>query len=185
MENLTNSHTFKICIVGDGGVGKTTIVHRYVKDIFLKDTKITIGTNLFIKRIEIPEKNMKVTLQIWDLGGEQKFDAIRPNFYSGAGGIIYTYDLTRRFSLMNLSKWKEEIEHSIGSVPSILIGNKLDLVGGEKKRPISKEEGLQMKEELHSSYYLETSAKTNDNIDDAFLRIARLVHNSYQKIEEG
>jgi len=180
---LERAHTFKVVIVGDGGVGKTTIVHRYVKDVFLTDTKITIGTNLFIKRVALPDKNTKITLQIWDLGGEQKFDTIRPNFYSGAGGIIYTYDLTRRFSLMNLTKWKTEIETTIGSTPSILIGNKLDLVGGDKKRPISKEEGREMKKELNSSYYLETSAKTNDNIDDAFLKIARIIYNSYENVE--
>lgn len=182
---MVKEHTFKVCIVGDGGVGKTTIVHRYVKDVFLKDTKITIGTNLFIKRVEIPEKDMKVTLQIWDLGGEQKFDMIRPNFYSGAGGVIYTFDLTRRFSLMNLTKWKDEIESSIGSVPSILIGNKLDLVTGDKNRPISKTEGREIKEELNSAYYLETSAKTNDNIDNSFLKIAKLIHNSYEGADQN
>ncbi len=176
---MRNEHTYKICIVGDGGVGKTTIVTRYIKDIFLDDTKITIGTNLFIKRVQFPEKNVKITLQIWDLGGEPKFDSIRPNFYSGAGAIIYTYDLTRRFSLMNLTKWKNEIENSIGLKPNILIGNKLDLVRSEDPRPISMEEGKKMKEELNSTYYLETSAKTNDNIDDAFLKIARLIYNSY------
>lgn len=170
-------------MVGDGGVGKTTVVHRYVDDIFLDDTKITIGTNLFVKRIEIPEKNKKVTLQIWDLGGEPRFDTIRPNFYAGANGIIYTFDLTRRFSLMNLSKWKAEIERIIGNKPSILIGNKLDLVKNDNDRPIPQEEGESVKEELGCNHYFETSAKEDVRIDKAFLTISMEILSTFKEID--
>jgi small GTP-binding protein len=169
---------YKICIVGDGAVGKTTILHQYVDDKFVEDTKVTIGTNLFIKRITLPNKNVQITLQIWDLGGQERFFAVRPNFYAGAHGIIYTFDLTRRFSLMNLTKWKEEIERVIKQKPSILIGNKLDLVDGDMNRPILKDEGLETKEELCASCYIETSAKENIGIDKVFLRIAQEIFDS-------
>jgi small GTP-binding protein len=180
---IVEYRTFKICIVGDGGVGKTTIVHRYVDNIFLDDTKITIGTNLFVKRIDIPSKNRKATLQIWDLGGESRFDNIRRNFYAGANGIIYTFDLTRRFSLMNLNKWQSEIEKAIGAKPSVLIGNKLDLVRDREERPIPEKEGKKVKDDLGCSYYLETSAKEDVRIDKAFLKLSERILDNTEDFE--
>lgn len=172
---------YKICIVGDGAVGKTTILHQYVDDKFVEDTKVTIGTNLFIKRVTLPESNARITLQIWDLGGQERFFAVRPNFYAGAHGIIYTFDLTRRFSLMNLSKWREEIERVIKPRPSILIGNKLDLVIQREHRPISEEEGEEAKKDLNAISYIQTSAKENLGIDKAFHIITKEIFNSKRK----
>ncbi|TFF93027.1 MAG: GTP-binding protein [Promethearchaeota archaeon] len=169
---------YKICIVGDGAVGKTTILHQYVDDKFVEDTKVTIGTNLFIKRITIPEINTRVTLQIWDLGGQERFFAVRPNFYAGAHGIIYTFDLTRFYSLINLKKWKDEIDRVVKPFASILIGNKMDLIDHDRNRPISKEEGHKAKEDLNACCYIETSAKENIGVDKAFLRIAQKILNS-------
>ncbi len=136
-----------------------------------------------MKRIDLPNKKKKITLQIWDLGGEAKFEGIRNSFYAGANGIIYTFDLTRRFSLMNLSKWKTEIERVIGSKPSVLVGNKLDLVKYDNERPIPESEGEKIKEELGCSYYLETSAKEDVRIDKAFLKLSELILNTYKPLD--
>ena len=181
MSKLSN-RLYKICIVGDGGVGKTTILHRFVDGIFLENTKLTIGTNFFLKSVELPDENIKVTLQIWDLGGQDRFAVIRPNFYGGAKGIIYVFDLTRRLSLLNLTKWKSEIEHSIGQKPCILLGNKVDLLGELGERVISKEESESTKKKLKAYSFIETSAKDNIGIDKTFSIFARLVYNSMKVI---
>jgi len=163
---------YKICIVGDGAVGKTTILHQYVDGKFIEDTMMTIGTNFFIKDIILREFDSRIRLQIWDLGGQEHFAAIRPNFYAGARGIIYTFDLTRKITFYNLTNWKAEIEKVLDyELPKILIGNKLDLIS-EDKRVINLDDILFMKEELGLTEYFETSAKNNVGIDNAFRRFA-------------
>jgi small GTP-binding protein len=87
---------YKICIVGDGAVGKTTILHQYVDGKFMEDTQLTIGTNFFIKDIILKEFDISIKFQIWDLGGQDYFASVRRNFYNGARGIIYTFDLTNK-----------------------------------------------------------------------------------------
>lgn len=170
--SIFKTKLYKICIVGDGAVGKTTILHRYVDHKFTEDTMMTIGTNFFIKDIILKEFDSTIRLQVWDLGGQEHFSTIRPSFYAGAKGIIYTFDLTRSTTFYNLSNWKEEIESAIeGKISKILIGNKLDLVD-EKDRIIHLEDILYMKKELELTEYFETSAKTNSGIDNAFRRLA-------------
>jgi small GTP-binding protein len=172
---------FKILIVGDGGVGKTTILYRYVDGRFLEDTKMTVGTNFFIKDIDLPKENAKIKFQIWDLGGQEHFAAIRQNFYAGAKGVIYVFDLTRRYSFNNLLEWRDEVETVIGKeVPSILIGNKLDLISNDSL-DISQDELTIMKEELHFSNYFKTSAKENFGIHDAFHQMGLLIFQKYQQ----
>lgn len=172
---------FKILIVGDGGVGKTTILYRYVDGRFLEDTKMTVGTNFFIKDIDLPKENAQVKFQIWDLGGQEHFAAIRQNFYAGAKGVIYVFDLSRRYSFNNLLEWRDEVETVIGKeIPSILIGNKLDLIPDDSLI-ISPDELTVMKEELHFSNYFKTSAKENLGIHDAFHQMGSII---YQKFHQ-
>ena len=174
---------FKILIVGDGGVGKTTILFRYVDGRFLEDTKMTVGTNFFIKDIDLPKFNAQVKFQIWDLGGQEHFAAIRQNFYAGAKGVIYVFDLTRRYSFNNLLEWRDEVEAVIGKeIPSILIGNKLDLISNDSL-DISQDELTVMKEELHYSKYFKTSAKNNFGIEEAFHKMGSIIFQRYQQKE--
>ena len=178
---LFKQRLYKICIVGDGEVGKTTILHQYVDGKFMEDTHMTIGTNFFIKGILINEFNVNVKLQIWDLSGQYHFAAIRPVFYQGARGIIYTFDLTRISTLNNLINWKMEIDKVLDKkIPSILIGNKLDLMNMNSKLPDSKE--IQsLREKLGFSDYFETSAKDNIGIDEAFRRLTLEIYSFLQK----
>lgn len=163
---------YKICIVGDGGVGKTTILYQYVDGKFVEDTQLTIGTNFFIKDIILKEFDVSIKLQIWDLGGQDHFAAVRCNFYNGARGIIYTFDLTRDSTFNNLIEWKNEVNNGLTEdFSSILVGNKLDLIN-EEDRVINLEDVLLMKEQLSVSEYFETSAKNNTRIDNAFRRLA-------------
>ena len=163
---------YKICIVGDGGVGKTTILHQYVDGKFIEDTQLTIGTNIFLKNITLKEFDINIKLQIWDLGGQAFFATIRRNFYGGARGIIYTFDLTRKSSFTNLTEWRNEIKEGLEEeFFSVLIGNKLDLIN-EEDRLINLEDILFIKKELSVSEYFETSAKNNTGIDNTFRRLA-------------
>ena len=176
-------YLYKICVLGDGGVGKTTILYRYIDGRFLEDTKMTVGTNFFIKDIDLPKMNAKVKFQIWDLGGQEHFAAIRQNFYAGAKGVIYVFDLSRRYSFNNLLEWRDEVETVIGKeVPSILIGNKLDLISDDSL-DISQDELAIMKEELHFSNYFKTSAKENFGIHNAFHQMGLNIFQKYQQKE--
>jgi len=169
---------YKVCIVGDGAVGKTTILHQYVDKKFKEDTLLTIGTNFFMKELILKEFDADIKLQIWDLGGQDQFAAVRPSFYAGAKGIIYTFDLTRMATFNNLLIWKNEVENEIGDkAASILIGNKLDLID-ETNRRVYLENILIMKERLGVKEYFETSAKENVGIDNAFRRIAIDIYKS-------
>ena len=168
MPSIKKSLVYKICIVGDGGVGKTSLVLRYTDNSFKEDYLMTIGSNFAVKTMELPESPAcTISLQIWDLAGQPRFNIVRPLFYRGAKAIIYVFDLTRKDSLENLINWKKEIEQNIELKPCILVGNKLDLAEKVKNKvEIEKVEILKSK--LNAKSYLETSAKDGSNINEAF-----------------
>ena len=99
----THDFLFKICIFGDGGVGKTTLLNRYVLGLFKDDSKMTIGVDFRMKQLKVNEKI--VTLQIWDFAGEERFRFLLPHYITGASGGIFMYDITRYSSLKNLNEW--------------------------------------------------------------------------------
>ncbi|MFX1258013.1 MAG: Rab family GTPase [Promethearchaeota archaeon] len=163
----TRNFIYKICVVGDGGIGKTSMVLRYTENTFKENYLMTIGSNFSTKTVDLPEyPNLNVKLQIWDLAGQKHFSFVRPPFYRGATAIIYVFDLTRRSSFANLPRWKKEVEKVIGQKTSVLVGNKLDLAQGN--REVSKQDGESLKKELNSIAYFETSAKNGTFIDDLF-----------------
>ena len=164
---------YKICIVGDGAVGKTTILHRYVDGKFVDDTMMTVGTNFFMKDIFLEDLGVEVKFQIWDLGGQEHFATIRPNFYYGAKGLIYTYDLSRHITFFNLKKWKNEIDQIL-KTPSfnLIVGNKADLVKHPSKC-VKKRDLKEMLSDLNAEGPYYTSAKTGEGIDEAFKYLAR------------
>ena len=162
------SFIYKICVVGNGGVGKTSMVLRYCENAFRDNYMMTIGSNFSTKTVELTEHpQFQVKLQLWDLAGQKHFSFVRPPFYRGATGIIYVFDLTRRSSFVDLIEWRDEVEKVITQRASILVGNKLDLAK-EGKREVSEQEGEALMSELHVFKYFETSAKLGDSIDDVF-----------------
>ena len=168
MMTATKSFIYKICVVGDGGVGKTSMVLRFTENSFKENYLMTIGSNFATKAMKLPEyPNLDVKLQIWDLAGQQHFSFVRPPFYRGATAIIYVFDLTRRSSFANLMTWKEEVEKVIGQKTSILVGNKLDLAN-QGNREIGAQDGEAFKSELNATTYFETSAKEGNKVDVVF-----------------
>lgn len=168
MISAIKSYIFKICIVGDGGVGKTSMVLRYTENTFKENYLMTIGSNFSSKALKLQEyPHLQIRLQIWDLAGQKHFSFVRPPFYRGAAGIIYVFDLTRRSSFANLPNWKEEVEKVVGEKTSILVGNKLDLAN-QGNREIALHDGESLKNELNALSYYETSAKEGTNINDVF-----------------
>ena len=164
----TKNFIYKICVVGDGGVGKTSMVLRYTEDTFKENYLMTIGSNFATKAIDLPEyPSVNVKLQLWDLAGQKHFSFVRPPFYRGATAIIYVFDLTRRSSFSNLMNWKEEVEKVIGPKTSILVGNKLDLAH-QGDREVGESDGESLRNELNALTYFETSAKEGTSVDIVF-----------------
>lgn len=170
-------------VLGDGGVGKTSMVLRYCENAFKDNYIMTIGSNFSTKQVELEEyPNYLVKLQLWDLAGQKHFSFVRPPFYRGASACVYCYDLTRRSSFQNIFDWKVEVEKVIGDgKPCILVGNKIDLAE-QGKREVGEPDGEALKKELNAIAYYEASAKDNINIDVIFKDLTLTILKNTQKI---
>ncbi|MHA1109776.1 MAG: Rab family GTPase [Promethearchaeota archaeon] len=162
----------KVCVVGDGGVGKTSIVMRYCDGVFRENYIMTIGSNFAVKNLPLPKLETYVKLQIWDIAGQKHFKFVRPPFYRGASAMVYVYDITRRESFSNIPNWKTEVEREITGKPFILIANKTDL---SDERVVSKKEGENLAQQIGANMYFESSAKDYQNIDESFLFLAEKI----------
>ena len=159
---------FKLCILGDGGVGKTSLTHRYLHRMFKEDLKLTIGVDFGIKDLEI--QGNEITLHIWDFGGEERFRVLLPSYANGASGAIFMYDTTRFISLQNANEWiKLFRENTTESIPIIMVGSKIDL---KEERTVDRIEALAKQEELNCFDYIECSAKSGENVKEVFEKIA-------------
>jgi small GTP-binding protein len=154
---------FKICIFGDSGVGKTTLVDRYLTEEFHDDIRSTLGATIQIKILKL--KNGKVTLQIWDFGGEEKFRFIFPAYARGSSGGIYMFDLTNRASISNINNWLSIFREVSDDCIILLVGSKLDL---EQERVFSKEDTYDLMRLYKFDNYVECSSKTGENVLSVF-----------------
>jgi small GTP-binding protein len=165
---------FKVCIFGDGGVGKTTLINRYLTDVFQGGSEITIGVDFHIKKLEILEK--RITLQIWDFAGEERFRFLLPSYVLGASGGIFLFDITRYSSLRNFQDWLGIIRQGYKGpneqIPIIMVGSKLDL---EYKRAVSRNEAFELAKRNDISGYIECSSKDGQNVQEVFLEIGRIM----------
>ncbi|TFG23644.1 MAG: GTP-binding protein [Promethearchaeota archaeon] len=155
---------FKIIIGGDGGVGKTTMLHRYVNGRFLFDTKMTIGTDIFHKILTLKEGPV-CSLQLWDFGGQERFRFILDSFLKGAAGAFLMFDLTNYISFHNLPKWLNIVRKDDPTLPILLLGSKYDLVDS-----ITVDDDLvsEFVEDNNISGYCKVSSKTGYNINFVF-----------------
>ncbi|PVU95149.1 hypothetical protein BB561_002030 [Smittium simulii] len=169
--NLNNSSydfLIKLLLIGDSGVGKSCLLLRFSDDSFTPSFITTIGIDFKIRTIELDGKRIK--LQIWDTAGQERFRTITTAYYRGAMGILLVYDVTDERSFNNIKNWIRNVEqHASEGVNTILIGNKCDM---EDRRTVDAERGKQLASEYGLSF-LETSAKANINVDEAFFSLAR------------
>ncbi|XP_002730366.1 ras-related protein Rab-10-like [Saccoglossus kowalevskii] len=167
MAKKTYDLLFKLLLIGDSGVGKTCILFRFSDDAFNTTFISTIGIDFKIKTVELQGK--KIKLQIWDTAGQERFHTITTSYYRGAMGIMLVYDITQPKTFDNITKWLRNIdEHANEDVERMLLGNKCDM---EDKRMIPKERGESIARE-HGIKFLETSAKSNVNVEKAFMTLA-------------
>jgi small GTP-binding protein len=178
-------YLFKLMVIGEGAVGKTTLVNRYVTGTFERDYKTTIGSQFAVKLTHIspPEQEyaIGIKLQAWDVAGQARFKAVRKMYYSGAAGIILVFDVTRRRSFTELSKWVQEADESIGMrVPFLCVGNKTDL----PDRAVPSDEAKRWAED-NGFLYLESSAKTGDGVADMFTVLAEVMWQEARRSADG
>jgi len=164
----------KIVILGESGVGKTTLLQQYLTAKVPAHSKPTIGADFSKKEIQIDDKI--VTLQIWDTAGQEKFQSLGYAFYRGADCCALVYDITSRKSFDALSKWRQGfIEHAgpddPDAFPFVLIGNKIDK---EPERQVPSSNAEQWCKQNGDIKYYETSAKENVSVSEAFVEMAKM-----------
>ncbi|GAK66173.1 rab-type small GTP-binding protein [Moesziomyces antarcticus] len=170
MPNPHYDFLIKLLLIGDSGVGKSCLLLRFCDDAWTPSFITTIGIDFKIRTIELDGKRIK--LQIWDTAGQERFRTITTAYYRGAMGILLVFDVTDQKSFENVRTWHANIEqHASEGVSKILIGNKSDW---EEKRAVSMEQGEELAKELGIPY-IETSAKSNANVEEAFFNLAREV----------
>ena len=161
----------KIKMIGDSGVGKTSIINRYTEGTFSENTQATIGVDYKNGRVKIGDKQIK--LVIWDTAGQDKYRTLTSSYYKGAHAICMVFDVDSRESFENLDKWLKEYHDNASEIDSavvMLIANKIDLTS--RKVTIEEAEHYAKK---NSMLYTEVSAKTNKGISDLFTEIANKV----------
>ena len=163
-------HMFRYIIVGDTSVGKSCLLLQFTDHKFRHQHELTIGVEFGGKTIEIKNKNIKI--QIWDTAGQETFQAITRNYYKGAIGAFLVYDITKHDTFDHINRWIKEIHtHGSKDVCCMLIGNKKDL---EEQRQVKYEEGKELAEK-NNFLFLETSAKTAENVEQAFIMSAERI----------
>ncbi|MEW5936283.1 MAG: Rab family GTPase [Candidatus Thermoplasmatota archaeon] len=164
----------KVCMVGDGAVGKTSLIRRYVYDDFRDKYLETIGAKVTKKVLETRKREgtpVHLTMMIHDIAGQVRFESVHRLYYQGASGALVVCDFTRESTMLSLRSWVEAMKEEAGEIPMVLVVNKADLVeqydfGEDAIDKISRRLGM--------PYYL-TSAKTGLNVEQAFEEIGRRV----------
>ena len=175
-------YVFKITILGDSAVGKTSLINQFVESSFEDDYKPTLGANIIRKDVNIGNVNAKVRLIMWDLAGQEKYNVIRSMYFQGCVGALLVFDLTRHNTFDNIkSKWLKDFKNYVKKEGAyILIGNKLDL---NDQRVVTSEEGTNLAKEINASDFIETSAKYGENVEKAFKNLVfQILRNYGEKI---
>lgn len=177
----------KVILAGEGAVGKTSLRRSYLGESFITNHLETIGADF----ASLPKtvNNISILYQIWDIAGQDIFEKVRMMYYRGALGALMVFDATKITTLKKLEKWVKELEKGTerGIVPFFILGNKMDLISKSRRESVS-ERVMKFIEELNSSYgskgfkvkYFETSAKTGENVQNAFEELGTEIINYLQ-----
>ncbi len=164
-------YVFKLIVIGDPEVGKTSIVLRFTDNAFKRTYLYTVGVNITRKELNL-ENKYKIQFVIWDIAGQSKYEMIRTHFYEGADCFFLVFDLTNLESFQSISKWYQDLKNHIENTPKLrgfLLGNKKDLTDDRK---ISTQQASELANKLNLEY-LETSALTGESVAESFSKIAK------------
>ena len=163
-------YLFKIVLVGDAEVGKTSLTQRFAYGTFTNGYISTLGVDFIVK--SIPISNSIVKIQAWDTAGQERYSGVRPIYYRGAKGALLVFDITMKQSFVNVEKWFDQIRRYSGmDVPIVLVGNKIDL---EDTRVVPADDVQKYSKDQKLPYF-ETSAKTDVKVSDVFTKLAELI----------
>jgi len=173
--SIEANYIVKICLLGEANVGKTSLVYRFIENKFRGNKfrgnyKSTLGVNLLKKDMKIEEFG-DVSAQIWDLGGQESFKSLRKLYLEGANGALVIYDSTKRSSFEKLYDWIQDFKDARGDEPMLLIGNKSDL---SDNILIEDSEAMELAQNYNMEF-ISTSAKTGENVEEAFLRVIKTI----------
>ncbi|KAF0309819.1 Ras-related protein Rab-35 [Amphibalanus amphitrite] len=171
-------HLFKLLIIGDSGVGKSSLLVRFAENMFSGNYITTIGVDFKIRTMNID--GQKVKLQIWDTAGQERFRTITSTYYRGTHGVIVVYDVTNGDSFGNVKRWLHEIQQNCDVVDRILVGNKND---SPDRKVVLTEDAQRFSDQMGIRLF-ETSAKDNINVDEMFEAITRQVLESKKRQKE-
>jgi Ras-related protein Rab-11A len=172
-EKKDYNYLYKLLVLGASFVGKTNMLKRFLHNEFDSNSKETVGVEFGSKNFMFGEKDDIVKAQIWDTAGQERYRSVTKAYYKGAKGALLVYDITRKPTFENIDNWLIDLRTNADKdILIILIGNKSDL---QDLRDVSKEEGLS-KAEQYNIAFLETSAKSGDNINNAFNQLVEQVY---------
>lgn len=173
---------FKIILIGDSNVGKTCVVQNFKSGVFAERQQNTIGVDFTVRTLDIEGK--KVKMQVWDTAGQERFRTITQSYYRSAHAAMIAYDITRRGTFESVQHWIKEVElYGAANVVMALIGNKCDL---EEERQVCFQEACTLAKEKGLLAALETSAKESQNVDEAFMMMAReLMSRNGLNVQQG
>jgi len=163
-------YRIKVIIIGEAGVGKTSLVKKFVSGRFTSDYRVSIGANLFVKDL-ILDSDIDVSIQIWDIAGQEKWVKMRHLYYRGAHGALIVGDLTRGNTFEQLKEfWNPDLKKFCGDIPKILVVNKVDLEPIVSNNDIEK-----LALNINVKATISTSAKNGQNVEEAFHQIAEAI----------
>jgi small GTP-binding protein len=166
--------SYKVILLGDSGVGKSNLLARFTKGVFLPHTKPTVGVEFASKTVQM-ENNKLVRAQIWDTAGQERYRLIASSYYRRALGALLVYDVTNRNSFDNLLKWLREVEEVADEDCLVmLVGNKIDL--HRQTRAVSLQDGRDFAMR-HKVAFIETSAKDDIGVDASFQHLLQAIYN--------
>jgi len=172
----------KILVLGESGVGKTSLMCRFVDNKFSMLTKSTIGSDFLTKSMEVDGKPL--SLQIWDTAGQERYQSLANSFYRGADGVVFVFDCTRASTFDCLRQWIDAfiiqagVENKKDNFPMIILGNKVD---DEQNRKVSSKRAEDWCKENGNIPYMETSAKEDKNVAKAFDRVTKKILQGLQE----
>jgi small GTP-binding protein len=164
-------YIIKVCLLGEANVGKTSLLYRYIENKFRDNYKATLGVNLLKKEANIEGYGL-ITIQIWDLGGQESFKSLRKLYLEGANGALVIFDMTKRKTFEKLNDWVGDFKDARGGdQPILLVGNKTDLKDNVKV----KDEEVNDFATQYGVDVIKTSAKTGENVEAAFLNLIKVI----------